>query len=317
MAFIVFLLSTPRGLMSLYQPISAPTFLHCAIEQRKLVGLISQRSLVQIRLAQPNEVLVLLKPIKIDLPDHEEVEIHIFADEHLGTGKSNMAYLLERIEHVAKTENAYCVLGGDLMDMAIASSIGDIYSQEMSPMQQLKECTGIFAPVASKVLCALNGNHERRQYKTNGIDMTYLMCKQLGIEDKYTPDTGLIFIRFGKDGRRGHHNRRICYTMYLTHGSGGGKKEGGKFQRLADLACIADADIYVHNHTHLPGAFRRKYFRVDSANSSVSLVEKLFVNSAGNLEYGGYADTGGFTPASLKSPVIYLQGRTKKAEALV
>ena len=258
-----------------------------------------------------------MKPFKIDLPDCERIELHIFADEHLGDSQSNMKYLLERIEHVAKTENAYCVLGGDLMDMAIASSIGDIYSQELSPMQQLRECSSIFAPVASKVLCALNGNHERRQYKTNGIDMTYLMCKQLGIEDKYTPDTGLMFIRFGKDDRRGHHGRRICYTAYLTHGSGGGRKEGGKLQRVADLASIADADIYIHNHTHMPGAFRRRFYRVDCANSSVALVEKLFVSSAGNLEYGGYGDVGGFTPSSIKSPVIYLSGRRKEAWAEV
>lgn len=258
-----------------------------------------------------------MKTFKIDLPNHEKIELHIFADEHLGDSLSNMKYLLERIDYVAKTPNAYCVLGGDLMDMAIASSIGDVYSQEFSPMQQLKECVKIFAPVAPKVLCALNGNHERRQYKTNGIDMTYLMCKELGIEDKYTPDTGLLFIRFGKNEMQGHHGRRICYTVYLTHGSGGGKKEGGKLQRVADLACIADADIYIHNHIHLPAAFRRQFYRVDTANSAAALVDKLFVSSAGNLHYGGYGDIGGFTPASMRSPVIFFDGRRKKSWAEV
>lgn len=234
----------------------------------------------------------------------------------MGDSLSNMKYLLERIKYVAETENAFAVLGGDLMDMAIASSIGDVYAQEFSPMQQLKECAAIFEPIAPKVLCALNGNHERRQYKTNGIDMTYLMCKQLGIEDKYTPDTGFLFLRFGQNDNA-NHKRPVCYTLYLTHGAGGGKKEGGKLQRVADLAGIVDADIYIHNHTHLPGAFRKRFYRVDTSNSRVNLVEKLFISSAGNLEYGGYGDIAGFSPTSIISPVIYLSGREKKARANV
>jgi hypothetical protein len=78
--------------------------------------------------------------------------------------------------------------------------------------------------------------------------------------------------------------------------------------RLADLASIVDADIYIHAHTHLPVVFRESFFRVSGSNSSVAPVEKLFVNVAACLNYGGYGDKAGFKPASKGNPVIYLDG---------
>jgi hypothetical protein len=102
----------------------------------------------------------------------------------------------------------------------------------------------------------------------------------------------------------------MYYTAYVTHGSaGGGRKEGGKVNRLADLASIVDADIYIHAHTHLPVVFKEAFFRVNGGNSSVALVDKLFVNVAASLNYGGYGDKQGFKPASKRSPVIHLDGR--------
>jgi hypothetical protein len=101
------------------------------------------------------------------------------------------------------------------------------------------------------------------------------------------------------------------YSCYCTHGSGGGRREGGKVNRLADLASIVDADIYIHAHTHLPLIFKESFFRVSGSNSSVALTEKLFVNTSAMLNYGGYGDKAGFKPASKSSPVIYLNGHKR------
>ena len=103
-------------------------------------------------------------------------------------------------------------------------------------------------------------------------------------------------------------HRRQLYTIYVTHGSGGGRREGGKVSKLADLASIVDADIYIHAHTHLPLIFKESFFRVSASNSSVAPAEKLFVNTSAALNYGGYGDTQGFKPASTRAPVIYLCG---------
>lgn len=245
-----------------------------------------------------------MKAIRCDLPYAEVIEIHPMADLHIGDPQSDFKSILERIEHIKKTPNAYCILDGDLMDTAIASSIGDTYSANLQPMEQLKQCVKIFEPIKDKILGVLPGNHEGRVYKTDGLDITELMCSQLGIPEKYSPTTALLFIRFGNTSR----NRPQLYTAYVTHGSGGGRREGGKVNRLADLAAIVDADIYIHAHTHLPLVFKESFFRVSGGNSSVALVDKLFVNTAASLNYGGYGDKQGYKPASKSSPVIYLDG---------
>lgn len=247
-----------------------------------------------------------MKAIKCDLPFAEVIEIHTLSDLHIGDSLCDYKSILERIEYIRKTPNAYCIMDGDLMDTAIASSIGDTYGANLQPMEQLKQCVKIFEPIKEKILAVLPGNHENRVYKSDGLDMTEIMCSQLGIASRYSPTTALLFIRFGKNAE--HANRRQLYTVYVTHGSGGGRREGGKVNRLADLASIVDADIYIHAHTHLPLVFKEAFFRVSGSNSSVALVDKLFVNTAASLNYGGYGDRMGYKPTSKKSPVIYLNG---------
>lgn len=235
------------------------------------------------------------------------IEIHPLSDLHIGDAECDYKAILAKIEYIKNTPNAYCILDGDLMDTAIASSIGDTYAANIQPMEQLKRCVEIFEPIKDKILAVLPGNHENRVYKSDGIDTTELMCSQLGIYAKYSPTTALLFVRFGKNEKHRKGGKQL-YTIYVTHGSGGGRREGGKVNRLADLASIVDADIYIHGHTHLPLVFKEAFFRVNGGNSSVALVDKLFVNTAASLNYGGYGDKAGFKPASKTSPVIYLDG---------
>lgn len=251
-----------------------------------------------------------MKPIRCDLPFAENIEIHPMADLHIGDSLSDFKLIMDRIEHIKNTPNAYCILGGDLMDTAIASSVGDTYGANLKPMDQLKQCVRIFEPIKDKILCVLPGNHENRVYRFDGIDITEMMCAQLGIPEKYSPTTALLFIRFGK-ANRGRQGRPMYYTMYVCHGAGGGRKEGGKVNRLADLAGIVDADIYLHHHTHLPLIFKNSFYRVSGSNSSVALIEKLFVNGAATLDYGGYGDSANFKPTSKSNPTIYLDGRKR------
>lgn len=248
-----------------------------------------------------------MKAIRCDLPYAETIEIFPMADHHIGDNNCDFKLILERIEYIKNTPNAYCILDGDLMDTAICTSVGDTYGANLQPTEQLKQCVKIFEPIKDKILCVLPGNHENRVYKSDGLDITELMCAQLGIPEKYSPTTALLFIRFGKH-RTNQHGRPILYTAYVTHGSGGGRREGGKINRLADLASIVDADIYIHAHTHLPVIFKEAFYRVSGSNSSVALVDKMFVNTAATLNYGGYGDRQGFKPASKRNPVIYLDG---------
>ena len=253
-----------------------------------------------------------MKNVKIDLSkDLNDLDVYIFADEHIGDPHANLAYLKERIEYVKTHPNTYAILNGDLMDNATKTSVSDSYSQDYNPQEQMDMLVEMFKPIKNKILCITQGNHEARTYKKEGIDIMKNVAGRLGLDNRYSPESVLLFLRFGNNSR----GRKQLYTFYITHGSGGGRKEGAKAIRLADLACIVDSDIYIHAHTHLPMVFKEDYVRVSESNSSSAMVTKLFVNSSGNLNYGGYGEVMGCKPASIDKPVIHLCGNKKYATA--
>ncbi len=256
-----------------------------------------------------------MKVIKIDLSSElKSVELHTFADEHIGDEHSDVKRVLQRIEYVKNTPNAYCILNGDIIDNATKTSIGDTYTQVFNPMEQLERAVELFSPIKDKILCITHGNHENRTYKKEGINLSKLLAVQLGLADRYTSTSAVLFIRFGEGNGKVHY-RKILYTLYVLHGSGGGRKEGAKAIRLADMASIVDTDIYIHSHTHLPMIMKQGFHRVDNNSSTVAFVDKLFVNTASNLNYGGYGEAGEFKPSSKDTPVIYLSGTKKYFEA--
>ena len=264
-----------------------------------------------------------MKTIKIDLPrELERLELHVFADEHLGDENCDVKRLIQRIERVKNTPHAYCILNGDIIDNATTTSVGDTYTQELNPMEQMQRAIELFEPIKDKILCITHGNHENRTYKHEGINLSALIAAQLDLSNRYTSGSATLFIRFGEDaGRKKETNgsgniRKMCYTVYVLHGSGGsGRREGAKATRLADMASIIDTDIYIHSHTHLPMIMKQAFHRIDTKNSTVMLVNKLFVNTAANLNYGGYSETNEFKPSSKDTPIIYLDGTKKSYEA--
>lgn len=251
-----------------------------------------------------------LQSIKVELSEKlQSIEIHTLADLHMGDKHCDNKLIQERIRLIQDTENAYCILNGDLMNNATKTSISDSYAEQLTPMQQIGQAVDLLMPIKDKIIAIQSGNHESRTYKKEGIDLTEIMARELGLGDKYSSTGSLIFVRFGWNEKR---KRKQWYTVYAIHGSGGGRKEGAKAIRLADMASIVDADIYIHSHTHLGMIMRQAFFRVDTANSSVQCVDKLFVNTGATLDYGGYGESYEFKPSSKETPIIYLSGLEKR-----
>lgn len=251
-----------------------------------------------------------MKTVKVTLGDFPSIEIHTLSDWHIGDKACDENSIREELEYIRNTENCFAICNGDLMNNATKTSVSDCYSEEIPPMEQLQRLVELLEPIKDKLLVLTQGNHEARTYRADGIDLTALLAKQLGIYDRYVREGGVLFLRFGKSSAK-THNRKLTYSMYCTHGSGGGRKEGAKAIRLADMASIVDCDIYIHSHTHLPMIMKQNFFRTDVSHSTVTQIEKLFVNSSAKLEYGGYGQTYEFKPSNTTSPIIYLSGRKK------
>lgn len=257
--------------------------------------------------------------VRMDCPDDWPIcNVYTLSDLHIGDPHANMTLIYKRIEEIVNDPYGVVVLNGDLMNSATRGGVSDVYGEKLSPMQQIDELCTLLRPIAGKIAGATAGNHEQRAYRDDGIDITRLVCRELGVEERYSPDGLIVFLRFGKKEGHGRHKNRDSkqwYTLYVTHGSGGGRKEGAKAIRLADMASICDCDCYIHGHTHLPMIMKQRYYRTSPGNSSVQCIERLFVNTGATLEYGGYGQTKEFKPASMASPIITLEAARKRATA--
>ena len=259
-----------------------------------------------------------MKAITVDLgKDCKGISIHLFADWHIGDVNCDKDAIKAAIKAVEEDPNAYVICMGDLMNNATKASVSDLYSEEIPPMKQLETLHDLLFPVKDRILMLLQGNHEARTMRGDGIDLTGVLAVQLGIPDRYAREGGLLYLVLGTthSGRNMGGSTRTVYSIYATHGTGGGRKEGAKAIRLADMAAIIDADIYCHAHTHLPMVMKQSFFRALRPKRTFEVVDKLFVNASAKLDYGGYGQAGEYKPSSKASPVIHLDGHKRNMTA--
>ena len=247
-----------------------------------------------------------MKGIIAKLPQSEQISIYPLADLHIGDKQADLKLIESRINTIKSDPNAYAVLDGDLCDNATMDSVGDTYHATMTPSEQIQYISNLLKPISGRLLAACPGNHERRTAKQCELDITRIICDRLGIADKYSDTTAALTVYVGK----------IPYVIYITHGSGGGRKIGSKANRLLEQSDIINADVYLQGHTHVPMVTRKT--RLDTGrNGKLESREMLFVNTAACLEFGGYGEIAGFTPTSVVNPVIYLSGVQKFAWAVL
>lgn len=247
--------------------------------------------------------------------DLEEIEIYILSDVHIGDPLSNKKQINKFVEEVLAAPNRYVIVNGDIINNATKLSVSDTYEEELTPEEQIDAAEEVIARMKNRIIMVTEGNHEGRSYRTDGILIMKQVCKRLDIFDRYSTGPYLLFVSFGKSQNR--TIRKMIYTIYGKHGSGGGKSAGAKANKLLEMMAIVDADIYIHSHTHMPLSFRQAFHRCDYRNRKVTKTEKIFVNTNAFLDYGGYGENAGFSPASIEYPKIILNGIERKANVLL
>lgn len=261
-----------------------------------------------------------MKVIKCNLDrglDH--VNVHVLSDWHIGDPLCDIKSIKSLIQCIEEHPESYAVINGDILNNAVKNGVSDIYGETLSPMEAVNLAYELLEPIKDKILAITSGNHENRTYKDCGVDLMGFLATKLGLLDKYDPISTAIYLRIGELNRpmTGHPDRKrqVCYKIYMSHGSGGGRTEGAKINSLVRMQSIIDADIYVHSHTHQGAVLKGVRLKMDDRNSTIKEEEILFVNSAAHLSYGGYGEKLGFKPASTKQPIIRLGGVKKSFEA--
>ena len=249
-------------------------------------------------------------------PENNDIKIYPISDVHLGAAEHLAAELDNFCKRILEEPNSYVILGGDLLNNSLKSSVANIYEETMRPREQKKIMAEMLRPIKDRILCAYTGNHERRSGKDSDDDPTYdIMCK-LDLEHLYRENMAFLCLRFGK--KDGSGTRNPTYTFAVTHGAGGGGSTGSAVNRGEKFGYVVDGmDFLVLWHTHKAYTTQPSKISIDLQNNKVSLKPFKVVSMTSWLSYGGYADRAMLTPSSYVPQAIILRGNRKEIKVIM
>lgn len=258
-----------------------------------------------------------MKIIKKDLGENiDKITIIPISDVHIGDKNSNIKAFKETIERIKKDPNTYAILNGDLCNIALPTSKSDNFEEIMTPMEQVLQLIGYLEPIKDKILILSSGNHEERVKKDTSIDISYLVAKQLGIEDVYSPSWWYLYLSFGKNNK--HKDRRLLYTITGYHGSGSSSTSSGKITKVKKMGQVVIADIYIMSHVHEPINTKSVIFTPDYQHKSIVKKEMYYCISNSYVEYqNSYAERMGLLPSNTGLNIIELNGRKKEIKLIL
>ena len=251
-----------------------------------------------------------MRYVEVDLGENlEEAVIVPIGDMHIGAPLFDRELADEVIGFIKKTPNAFAVVVGDIINAATKNSVSDIYSEVMTPQEAKKLAIKLLKPIGDRILAVVPGNHEKRVWKESGSDIVEDVAMILGIENRYDPAGVLLQIKFGQYRNRG----KLRYTMYLTHGTGGGRTSGSKINVLKRASDIVLADVYVIGHVHAP-LFTSDVIHVPAANGKIVEFKRFYVSTASFLKWGEYAEEKMLAPSAAVFPKIVLSGKERRVD---
>lgn len=244
-------------------------------------------------------------------PERKDVLIVPISDVHLGAAEHMEREWQSFCESVMKQPNLYLTLGGDLINNATKTSVSNVFDERMRPREQKKLMAEMLAPLKSRVLCAVSGNHERRSGRDIDDDVTYdIMCK-LDLEHLYRENMAFVKIQFGKTSGAGLTNP--TYVLGVTHGAGGGALTGAAVNRNERFAYAFDGmDALIVGHSHKPFTTQPAKIKIDPFNNKITVRPFKVITSTSWLRYGGYALQKQLLPSSHDLQTLTLCGNHKE-----
>ena len=242
-------------------------------------------------------------------PDREDIRIYPISDVHLGAAEHMTREWELFCQRIANEPNSYIILGGDLINNATRNSVSNIFEETMRPREQKKVMVKMLEPLRDKILCAVSGNHERRNRDVDN-DITYdIMCK-LDLEWVYRENIAFVKIQMGKP--RGDGKKNPTYVLTVTHGSGACILTGGAINRNERFGYVLDgADALIVGHTHKPFVTQPSKIKIDAQNNRVSIKPFKVISMTSWMTYGGYAAQKMLLPTSNAPQTITLCGKRK------
>ena len=242
-------------------------------------------------------------------PSRPNLKIYPISDVHFGAAEHMEREWNNFCNNLLRDENAYIILGGDLINNGTKSSVSNCYEETVRPREQKRIMTEMLMPLRDRILCMVSGNHERRN-KDVDDDPSYDIACKLDVEHLYRENIAFLKIQMGNNRTNGQLNP--TYVLAVTHGAGGGILTGGSVNRNERFGYVLDGvDALIVGHTHKPFVTQPSKIQVDSHNNRITVKPFKIVSSTSWLKWGGYAAQKMLTPTSHAPQIITLKGKEK------
>jgi hypothetical protein len=234
------------------------------------------------------------------IPQHKydhTVSVFNLGDIHRANHCCNSSFLSKTIRRIADDPNAIWVSTGDLLEVALKTSVSSVYEAQ-TVQREMDSLADELQPIKEKCLGFVASNHHNRVDKETGISLDRMLAAHVGIP--YLGISGLLNITIG----------RCSYYLHMHHGSGGGGTEGNKVNRALKVAANCQgADVYLSGHTHTYSHTPFLQRVIDRKRGITRDILSHSVVTGHCLDWtGSYAEKSAMKPAPLGFAVVNLEG---------
>lgn len=236
-------------------------------------------------------------------------------DIHLGAKGCDEEAFEQTVDKIAKDKFGLTVLMGDLCDCittsdkrwddrAVADWCFEPWARANIGIAQRDRMVDILKRIPKeRILGVISGNHEATIRRTHQLDITLDIARTLGVP--YLGEEGFIQVLFTTPKKCS----RII-DIFATHGSGGGRKPGGKVNKMSDISAFIEADIILMGHHHDRFALRTVKLGLnhDAVFTHIEKVNALTGSYLKTYQIGSpsYGARELYPPTAIGSPTIHI-----------
>jgi hypothetical protein len=242
-----------------------------------------------------------MKYLKSDFndPSVKQLNVLLLNDLHIGSEAADISILDKAISFAQKNEeNTRILLNGDYIEGVTKLSKGEIYTQRLSPKEQIDFVVEKLEPVKHLIDGITIGNHDWRIENETSIDVVEMIARYLGIREKYLGSRGIIGFSWNK----------CFYSVDMHHGTGGGGTLAAVENAMKRL-WKSDTHIMYCGHWHKEFAKPVKRFAVDPYNNLVREEKRWLVCGNTILNTAEYAKRGGYEESFPSLAYLQLSGK--------
>lgn len=248
--------------------------------------------------------------INVSRKNHECISLIHNGDEHIGNVAVDEGLQRRVVERAKEDDKCYWFTTGDCCEFIMrgdprfeSGRMPDWFTFGMmaDPARyQILHYNDIYKPVADKCLATIEGNHEYSISKHFERDVYREQNDVMGIPlERRLGTGGFLRLRFVSHGKTVWRP-----TLFLHHGTAGGKTKASILLQLETLPRSYEADIYCVGHAHKKVVAEDEHISMDRITNRV-LRRKIYYSATGSYMAGITEELRGQYP---ERKLMYPQG---------